>query len=149
MGDTIFERLANAALKLRNMGTILPVNLEISISELIVLNNISKIMEEDEFAYVSEIADIIPVSKPAVSQILRSLEKSNCIERTIAPSDHRRVAVKITEHGAYVLNKEKILFDSFANELIHRMGKDNIEQLICLAEQLCTITAEMKIDFKE
>jgi len=83
-------------------------------------------------------------TKPAVSQMLNSLEKKGFIRREIDTNDRRRIVVTLTSEGQEVLQKAKEYFDRQMTMTIEKFGKDNTRQLISLINQLSESIEDIK-----
>lgn len=86
------------------------------------------------------------VSKPAVSQILRSLEKKQLIERATCEHDRRVVYVRLSRHGYQVIHNSQQFFYRFLGKVIEQLGKDNTQTLISLLHRMNQII--LSLDWK-
>lgn len=93
---------------------------------------------------VSDIQGGLNVSKPAVSQILNTLEKKKLILRSIDASDRRKISVTLTQDGERTLERAKLTIDSRMDEFIERFGRDDALELIRLADKLFYVLDEMR-----
>lgn len=59
----------------------------------------------DKKVYVSDIQSNLYITKPAVSQMLNTLEKKGYVIREIDKSDRRKIAVALTSEGQGVLRR--------------------------------------------
>lgn len=136
--------LINAILRLKKFKS--PVPMDIPLGELIILANIGSIMKEKGgIVYASEVTGTLPISKPAVSQILGNLEQRGYIRREIAQGDHRKVRVILTQDGSETLEEKITLLNGGLDQLILRMGETQIRQLTNLINQLVDVTNEMRM----
>ena len=98
---------------------------------------------------VAEIASQLCISRPAVSQILGSLEEKGYITRQINPADRRRIAVRSTEEGRRVLEQSQQLFDEAADRLLASMTLEELKTLIGLMTRLTDIYEDLKAQTKQ
>jgi DNA-binding MarR family transcriptional regulator len=84
----------------------------------------------------SEIGHHFHMSRPAVSQMLSSLEKKGFIERTICPEDRRVIYVRLKPEA-------KSRFESYGEEIMKRvddifeeLSEEEIQQVITLSDRL-------------
>lgn len=144
MKNLLRDQLLNAVLRLKKYKSPLPVNLDIPIGEFVILQNIELIKGQNNGkVYVSDIMKTIPVSKSAVSQALGMLEKKNYILREIAKDDHRKIEVILTPQGKDILLKNKVVFEDIFDELISRMGEENVTQLVIYINKFAAIMEDM------
>jgi DNA-binding MarR family transcriptional regulator len=114
-----------------------PPEIDMRMSELFVLKGIA------EKTSGSDIRNGLCITKPAVSQLLNSLEKKEYIKRETEKSDRRKINVTLTPRGHEVL-KEAIKFaDSVLEMTISRFGEENTKQLIYLLTLLADISDEI------
>ncbi|MGI6153725.1 MAG: MarR family winged helix-turn-helix transcriptional regulator [Christensenellaceae bacterium] len=92
---------------------------------------------------VSEIQQVLHLSKPAVSQTLNGLEKKGYITRTIDPSDRRKITVTLTPAGQKELESGMCCYDRELNEVLERFGAASTKQLIGLISRLIKIIEEI------
>lgn len=85
---------------------------------------------------VSEIQEDLHISKPAVSQILNTLESKGYIVRTIDPKDRRKISVKVTPEGAEELNQALKCYEDALDEVIMKFGEEDTKRLILLLTKL-------------
>lgn len=78
---------------------------------------------------VSEISRRLNVTSPTITQVLKSLEAHELIERHIDTLDRREVGVKLTEHGEMVAQKAVETFSLVLHGLIAYLGEEQSDQL--------------------
>ena len=83
-------------------------------------------------------------TKPAVSQMLNSLEKKGFVFREIDKNDRRRIVVTLTSEGRKMLEKAKAYFDERMTNTIEKFGEDNTRQLISLINLLTDSIEDLK-----
>ncbi|GAB6991210.1 MarR family winged helix-turn-helix transcriptional regulator [Paenibacillus pini] len=78
---------------------------------------------------VSEISSMLGVTSPTVTQMIKSLESKEWIERTMDDEDRRAVRVNLTEKGDHIIRKVMgAMVESF-DGLIEFMGEEDSNQL--------------------
>ncbi|MDL2327312.1 MarR family transcriptional regulator [Ruminococcaceae bacterium OttesenSCG-928-A11] len=93
---------------------------------------------------VAEIASQLCVSRPAVSQILSSLEGKGYIVRQIDPADRRRITVVSTEEGAAALEDSQRRYDDAVDRFLASMTMEELETLIRLMNRLTNIYNDLR-----
>ena len=81
---------------------------------------------------------------PAVSQMLNSLEGKGLVARSMAKNDRRAVFVCLTEKGKALLEQNRKEIFSILDEAEHRLGTENLNQLIELSARLFDILLEIE-----
>lgn len=84
---------------------------------------------------LNEIREYLAISKSAVSQMLRSLEKKGFIYREADPTDRRNVIVTLTAAGERAMQKKEAAFNARFGKLLHSMSEDNLRQTIALVSR--------------
>ena len=94
----------------------------------------------DKGIFVSELAQLLHVSTPAVSRMLKSLEDKKLIQRTVDSADRRNTMIFVTPFGFEVLEKQEAILDQMMGSVVRKMGYEKMEQLIslwnCLADHI-------------
>lgn len=90
--------------------------------------------ENDDGITVSEIARRFNVSKPAISQMINSIEEKGYIQRVAHGGDRRLVKVAITEEGKKQLIEVRNQHLDYIEKVLNAFGEENTKQLISLLE---------------
>lgn len=93
---------------------------------------------------VGEIANQLCVTRPAVSQILSSLEGKGYIVRQIDPADRRRITVQSTEAGGRALQDAQQRYDAALDQFLASMTVEELETLTRLMNRLTGIFNDLK-----
>ncbi len=106
---------------------------DMSESEMIMLEVIGQYedkQQEKRGIYVSDLAQLLRVSTPAVSRMLRFLEERRLIVRVVDEQNRRNICVNLTESGR--LNREQSLKRrrEFLDRVAKRMGKEEMERML-------------------
>ncbi|HPJ13367.1 MAG TPA: MarR family transcriptional regulator [Caldisericia bacterium] len=106
--------------KVRNYGTDTPLHL----AEIHMI----KAIKEHPDIHVTALADILNITKGAVSQMLRKLEKKDMVSKTFDPANQSRVLLTLTPKGetAYYYH-EKLHgdFHTLVMNSIHEFSTEN------------------------
>lgn len=112
--------------------------------EYVVLSKIDMCITDGNLEYVNvtQIADKLAVSLPAVSRVLKSLESKKYIERNVDIFCRRNTRVKITKDGKKELAKCQSNLDKFFSAVFFDLKSEeqkmmaNLFQIICDRMQL-------------
>lgn len=95
--------------------------------------------ESNPGAKITDLSKAAQMSKPAVSQMLNTLENKKWIERVMAKSDRRVVYVKLTGSGAEQLEKTHQQFQIWIDQIIEKLGAEDTAELARLVNKLHSI----------
>ncbi len=140
MDEAVKHQLISAMIALRKMSVLFSPDCEIHFNEIFVLKSIA----DPSGFNTNELSSVLHISKPAISQILNSLEKRGYISREIDLIDRRKINVSLNEKGVNALVNVKKYHDNIFNEIIARFGEDNTMQLIFLLNRLIEIAEEVR-----
>ncbi|MGE4584733.1 MAG: MarR family winged helix-turn-helix transcriptional regulator [Sphaerochaeta sp.] len=143
--STLKEQLIHALLRFKKLGMTFPADYHVNVGEFFVMKNLEKghLCPEGPMN-VSDIHHNLHVTKPAISQMLNSLEKKGYVSRAIDPTDRRRISVTLTEEGSKVLKAVKQYMDQTLEMTITRFGEDNVRELISLFTLLVDISEDVQ-----
>ncbi|HIT90431.1 MAG TPA: MarR family transcriptional regulator [Candidatus Merdenecus merdavium] len=140
MGDSLKDRFISASFRFKKVDACFPTECTIPIGEWVVMEQIVEgCVCSSKHMKVSEIKTCIPLSKPAVSQILNSLEKKGYIIRNIDRTDRRKIAVTTTPEGTAILNETRTSYDEVLMEIVNQFGKEEMINLIEYLNRLVDI----------
>ena len=144
MDSQLKDQLVFAMLRLRKVSMVFPSEFDIRMSELILMRKIvSNTSCPDQNFQASDLSSHLFITKPAVSQMLNSLEKKGYISREIDKNDRRKRAVTLTAEGQEILRLTKAFMDRKIETTIRRFGEENTKQLIALFSLLSDISEEL------
>lgn len=144
---TLREELMQAMFKFKNMRMILHPEQDSNMSDFIALKVIARNEKmKTNNLYFSDIQRFLRISKPAVSQLINSLEKKEMITREIDKKDRRKFIVKLTKKGYNEMKRMHEESDKLFMEIIQRFGEDETQELIRLLNKLSDIAQDVKND---
>ena len=91
---------------------------------------------------VSELAEYMHVSVPAVSQMLRGMETRGWIRRAMSEEDRRVCYVVLTDDGRKSLRNAAKRISGKMDYMLERLGPEDTEQLLRLFDRLEEILEE-------
>ncbi len=110
--------------------------LEFKNSEVMMLICIKKNAKpESPGLMVSEISQILQVTSPTVTQVLKGMEKKGLVERNLDQLDRRVVRIKLTEPGKKITEQAEAAFHTSFSGLIDHLGEEQSSQLADLLEK--------------
>jgi DNA-binding MarR family transcriptional regulator len=78
---------------------------------------------------VSEISRMLQVTSPTVTQLLKSLESQELIERHLDPADRRSVGITLTKKGEEITDQAIKAFTTSIQNLVEFLGEEDSNQL--------------------
>ncbi|MGX8834554.1 MarR family winged helix-turn-helix transcriptional regulator [Amedibacillus sp. YH-ame6] len=93
---------------------------------------------------MSDISTYFNVTPAAVSQMMRSLEKNQWIERVIPENDRRSVYIKVSDTGMEVIGKNEEHVTEKLVEFIEILGEEDSQALIRILEKCREHFKQMK-----
>lgn len=111
---------------------------QISQAEFLVMSAINKLerLHSSSNYGISNIADSLHVSSPAISRTITALENKGYVERKIDKLNRRNTLVRLTESGTEVFQNECDRIYQFMNNVVNRMGEDKLNELFLLSNEL-------------
>ncbi|EAH3832863.1 MarR family transcriptional regulator, partial [Listeria monocytogenes] len=100
-------------------------------------------LNSEENVGISDVKEFLSVSKPAVSQMLSSLEKRGFLVRDVDKNNRRNVIVTLTDTGREVLSVELENFNIKLKKIISHLGEDDVKQMIEIVNRMILITNEL------
>lgn len=107
-----------------------------------VIEDYSQHNQGKEGIRVSEIAKTLDVSSPAVSRMLRGLEKKKYVCRKASSISRRNTMVRLTPDGVLAYESSKECLNDLLKRVMEQMGKDEIEEMLRLWNRLAQIFVE-------
>lgn len=92
--------------------------------------------------YVSELAELLQVTPPAVSRMLRGMEGKDYLERVVDRADRRTTYIVLRPEGERTRREMEAGALTFAGRIIDRMGAEDTAVLLSLWGRLADIISE-------
>lgn len=107
-------------------------------SEMKLLGEMSRLtyLEPDKLIKVSDIAQALEISPPAVSRTLNKLEEKQYLERLMDKGDRRNVYITLTAAGKEALKDNLRKVQEFLECALLHLSDDEIEQLTLLFDKV-------------
>ncbi len=99
--------------------------------------------KEEQGITLGEIIRVTGMSMSAASKKISILEKKELIERHVSKTDRRNVYITLTEKGKVICEQEKKKKCAWIQELVKRMGREDMTQLLVLANRVFEIMDEV------
>lgn len=96
-------------------------------------------MQGEAGLYVSQLAEQLHVSSPAVSRLLGSMEKQGLIQRAVHPQSRRNTTVTLTPQGRQSHQVIHTALEAQAQAFTQQMGEADMAQLLTLWNRLTDI----------
>lgn len=101
--------------------------------------------KSNSISNITDIADNLHVSSPAVSRTITALENRGYVERYIDKLNRRCTGVRLTPLGEQVYEQECRQLHNFTSNVLDRMGEEKMRELISLSNELIvTVSEEIK-----
>lgn len=91
---------------------------------------VTKLFQSGDNVTVTQLADSMLISKPALSKMLRNLEEQGMITRTLNASNRRTTYVNLTEKGREAYTRENRIMNRFGERIMEGFGKENAKALL-------------------
>ena len=110
----------------------------ISKSEYVVLSKIDEYIEMANIDYinVTKLSELMNVSVPAVSRVLKGLENKKYIVRNIDILCRRNTRVKLTEEGKVVLKESNDSLNDIFSDYLNELTDDEKKSFINSVEKI-------------
>lgn len=136
MDTQLVSELAQVMLQSRHLAKQVLNDNDITIAELIALGRIANNAEDSvDNVYADDLQDALHVSKPAISQMFKSLEARGYIKREINLLNRRKLIIILTDKGREALAATKTCYADILAEIIDAFGEDKTRQMIALFEE--------------
>lgn len=126
-----------------NIGAVLG---ELSQTEYLVIYFVRKHGEYDGHCNngvnVTSLSEVLGVSTPAVSRILRGLEEKGFIQRITNKRNRRETYISLTDNGREIYFRDRELASSLYKTVEKKLGQDQIKELVRLSRSFNLIMTE-------
>lgn len=92
---------------------------------------------------LGEIIKVTGTSMSAASKKVSILEKKGLVQRNHSKTDRRNVYITLTEKGREICEKDKAEKHAMLEEIIQRMGEEDMDRLLTLASRVFDIVDEI------
>jgi len=141
MNNDQVERIYQVMKQLHLLRNNVQTSSDISRSEFFMLKAIRRNSTPQGLS-MSNLSELLKISKPAVSQMVNSLEEKGYVERILPKSDRRLVLVRLTEAGQQGLDQEMQAFTARLSQTFAELGEKDTEELLRLLTRLYGILLE-------
>lgn len=99
--------------------------------------------EKKEQVTTSKISKFLDMSKPAISQILKSMEEKDYIKRDVCKENRRITLVDFTEKGKKVFDEHICMFLEHCEKVFAQMENKNIDSFIKTLNEFTKISTSI------
>jgi DNA-binding MarR family transcriptional regulator len=96
----------------------------------------------------SQLSEMHHISRPAISQMVRALERKGMVERAPDGDDRRIVWIRVTPKGDKAVSRAGEAFMDFTAEVIGRLGEEDARALIRIMGRLSDVIDDMRREGK-
>ena len=93
------------------------------------------ILQNGNMVKMSEISTYFHITPAAVSQMIRSFEKKNWVERVVLENDRRSVYIKVSDEGRNMIEQNEKHVTEKLVEFIEMLGEEDANALIRIMEK--------------
>ena len=86
-------------------------------------------LEESGMMRLSELAELMHVSKPTVSNMVARLERKKLIKRHPCPKDGRVVHVALSNKGQELVDNDRLFYSELISKLLNNLSASDQKQL--------------------
>lgn len=106
--------------------------------EFMVLHELlrSQKIKSEKGATISELANLLQVSPPAVSRTLKKLEQKGYAQRITDTSDRRNTYVYVTDEGNAAFRHCTLAMSGFMEKVFSHLEDSELEQYFLLSEKI-------------
>ncbi|MBI9012382.1 MAG: MarR family transcriptional regulator [Clostridiales bacterium] len=129
------ESLAGGIAKLTRLKGKCYINLlnDLKISELSLKQmEYLKSLNKSNGVTTSHLAEILDLSKPTVTEMVKKFIRMEMVYKQSCPSDGRVYYIKLTEKGQQIVDLSLMTNDYLAGKLIESLSEEDIETLISI-----------------
>ncbi|MCT4621732.1 MAG: MarR family transcriptional regulator [Marinisporobacter sp.] len=110
-------------------------DLELSEMSIKQINYLKK-FKASEGITTSQLADILNLSKPTVTEMVKKFIKMDCVYKESCHMDKRVYYLKLTDKGRNIVNIEQKTIAYLAQQLENRLEEEEIETLIDILSKI-------------
>ena len=106
----------------------LHTNLNVKLKELGVQVETWRVLEtlgSGEHYTMGELADIVLMNPPTLTKLVDRMVANGLVHRQLAPEDHRRVRLVLTDAGLELVEKVRRHVEVQNDDILERLGEEN------------------------
>lgn len=147
MNRNLKDSLVRSIFRFKKVGFHFPPGTDLRMGEFFMMKQIAEnALDSDDNVYATDIQNGLHVTRPAISQMLNSLEDKGYVCREIDERDRRRLIITLTPKGENILKAMKEHADRAIARIISRFGKEDTTRLISLLNRFADISDELKFE---
>ena len=124
-------------------------NSQFSDTELRMLSEILAAKHKGERLISTELANILGVTRSAISQIVNRLEARGVVKRVADDVDRKIAYIVMTEHAEKRYEEVRKELYAFTGKCVERFGEEKFEQVCALLDEFITIVEDEKAQCKK
>lgn len=97
-------------------------------------------VSEQGIIRLSELAELMRVSKPTASNMVSRLQRKKLVTRSPCPNDGRAANIEVSEMGKELLARDRQLYNQLISELLEDMTQKDQNQLETLLARMVSQT---------
>lgn len=113
-------------------------------TELRLLAEILAAQYEGKRLISTQLADLLGVTRSAVSQIVNRLEKENIVKRVADDVDRKIAYIEVTENALAIYKEDLERCKSYMGKIVDKFGEDNFYHLCELFDAFIACTDEVR-----
>ncbi|AMO54516.1 MarR family winged helix-turn-helix transcriptional regulator [Endozoicomonas montiporae] len=103
-------------------------------------------LEESGTMRLSELAELMHVSKPTASNMVARLKRKKLVKRQPCPEDGRAIQVALSQKGQELLDNDRLFYDKLIANLLNDFTAKDKKQLEQLLTKVAVKAAQTKAD---
>jgi DNA-binding MarR family transcriptional regulator len=98
-------------------------------------------IDKNEKVTVTDLADILQLSKPSVTELIKKFEDSHLIEKTRCEDDGRVSYISLTKQGKLLANSNVLESKRAVEKIFQQLSQEDIQTLVTLFDQFGGMTS--------
>lgn len=99
--------------------------------------------DRTEGVSIADLTEHVQISKPAVSQLINSMEEKGLVERVTTKKDRRVVLVTITDAGVALMQEKRKGMNAKIEAILEKMGDEDAAAFLKLFDKFAQIMSEI------
>jgi DNA-binding MarR family transcriptional regulator len=113
-------------------------------SEMRLLSEVIMADKDGKRIISTQLAYRLGVTRSAVSQMVNKLEARGIVKRVPDEVDRKIAYIELTEEAFAYYNEEKTVCCEYIGELITKLGKEKVDELLALSDEFVSAVAEVR-----